>query len=177
MVPTPQSAVGTINPAVAPFLTPAAIQPFFAGFNCPPLATVNVVIDSDMFFRIRPTSMNGVVRTLLDENCEAADILGNPLPGSVFGGLTPTCSDSTLTVRMLEGDINLDCSVDIFDAGIIAFKYGSFFGSLLYDPFFDLEPKLTDFDIDIKDVQFITGRFGSTCGFAIPPQPPAAPIP
>jgi hypothetical protein len=128
-----------------------------------------------MYFRIRPTSMNGVARILLDENCEAADVLGNPLPGSISGGLTVLCEDAHVTVRRLEGDINSDCQVDLIDGQTIAFHYGAFFGSLVYDPFLDLEPKQTDFDIDIKDVQFVVGRAGlpgSTCDNPVPPQPP-----
>ncbi|HXF51246.1 MAG TPA: hypothetical protein VNM43_06160, partial [Dehalococcoidia bacterium] len=55
--------------------------------------------------------------------------------------------------------------------------------NLLYDPFFDLEPSLKDFDIDIKDVQKVFGRNGSTCQAPIPsnqtpqPAPPAGPNP
>jgi hypothetical protein len=52
----------------------------------------------------------------------------------------------------------------------IAFRYGSAFGNLLYDPWFDLEPSLKDFDVDIKDLQKVFGRNGSTCENPIPPQ-------
>ena len=142
------------------------------------LATINVQPDADMFFRIRPTKDNGVVSTLLDENCEVADIYASePWPGTLAGGLTPNCEDVTITVRMLEGDLNLDCQVNALDEQLIAQRYGSFFGLVLYDAFYDLEPKLTDFDIDIKDVQFVFGRDGSDCQSPLPNQPPIQPPP
>ena len=142
------------------------------------LATINVQPDADMFQRVRPTKDNGVVKTILDENCEVADIYASePWPGTLPGGLTPDCEDVTITVRMLEGDLNLDCQVNALDEQLIAQRYGSFFGVLLYDPFYDLEPKLTDFDIDIKDVQFVFGRDDSDCQNPLPNQPPMQPPP
>ncbi len=42
------------------------------------------------------------------------------------------------------------------------------------DPWFDLEPALKDFDIDIKDLQKVFSRDGSTCQNPLPPQPPLA---
>jgi hypothetical protein len=137
------------------------------------LATIRVSPDPDMFLRIRPTKDNGVVRTILDENCEVADIYASePWPFTLPGGLTEDCTDVTITVRMLEGDLNLDCEVNVLDQQAIAFRYGATFGLLLYDPFYDLEPKFTDFDIDIKDIQFVFGRDGSTCQAPIPNQDP-----
>ena len=59
--------------------------------------------------------------------------------------------------------LNLDCNVDVLDDQAIAFRYGSSLGLLLYDPFYDLDPKVADNDIDIKDLQFVFGRNGSTC--------------
>jgi hypothetical protein len=109
---------------------------------------------------------------ILDENCEVANTLGHPQPGSVNGGLTLECGDASITVRILEGDLNLDCSVDVADQQEIAGRYGTFFGNIFYDPWYDLEPALKDFDIDIKDVQKVFGRDGSTCEIPIPPQPP-----
>jgi uncharacterized repeat protein (TIGR01451 family) len=143
------------------------------------LKTIHLVPDSDMFLRIRPTKDNGVVSTILDENCEVADIYASePWPFTLPGGLTEDCTDLTVTVRMLEGDINLDCEVNVLDEQAIAFRYSSFFGLLLYDKFFDLEPKFADFDIDIKDLQFVFGRDGSMCQAPIPDgQTPSDPIP
>jgi hypothetical protein len=148
---------------------------------------VNLVVQPDLFSRMRPAKDNGVSTNLLDENCEAADTLGQPynqgigLHGenaSPSGGLTQFCTDASATVRMLEGDINNDCVVDVADDQSEAFRYGQFFGQLNYNRFYDLEPNISpDFDIDIKDLQTVFGRNGSTCIKPIPDQPPLNPIP
>jgi len=143
------------------------------------LVTVLFPTQTDLLERLRPTKDNGVRADLLDENCEAADTLGSPYNMGVEpngsneadnGGLTDNCTDVTFTIRMLEGDIDLDCDVDVVDDQLISFRYGATFGILTYDPFFDLEPNTTptDFDIDIKDLQFVFGRIGSTCADPIP---------
>jgi hypothetical protein len=66
--------------------------------------------------------------------------------------------------------------VNVLDEAAIAWRYGSFFGSLLYDPWYDLQPNLKDYDIDIKDLQKVWGRQGSVCEIngvgTIPPQLP-----
>lgn len=154
-------------------LTPATLDPGPSDPGPNNVAFILLTPDSDMYFRIRPTSMNGVVRILLDENCEAATELGQPFPGSVDGGLAPVCDDATVTVRILEGDLNTDCLVGIDDVQNISARFGAFFGRLDYDPWFDLEPKITDFDIDIKDVQFVAGRLFSSCTDPVPAQAPA----
>jgi uncharacterized repeat protein (TIGR01451 family) len=141
------------------------------------LKTISLTPDADMYLRIRPTKDNGVVRTIIDENCEVADIYASEPWPFTNAGLTEDCSDLTVTVRMLEGDVNLDCQVNVLDQQAIAFRYGASFGLLLYDPWYDLEPKLTDFDIDIKDLQFVFGRDGSTCQNPVPDQPPESPPP
>jgi hypothetical protein len=152
------------------------------------LVNIDWNVQPDLLERLRPTKDNGVRADLLDENCEAADILGSPYNMEVEangsnnapnGGLTDNCTDVTFTIRMLEGDIDLDCDVDVVDDQMIAFRYGATFGVLTYDPFFDLEPNTTptDFDIDIKDLQFVFGRNGSTCLSPIPDQDPQPPIP
>ena len=143
-------------------------------------AIITVCPEPDLVNRLTPGQENGVVRTLLDENCELADVLGDPLqladgtlaPGVLPGGILAVCSDFTITVRILEADLNLDCVVDVLDEQAIAFRYGAFFGNLLYDPWYDLEPALKDFDIDIKDLQKVFGRHGSECLNPIPPQDP-----
>jgi hypothetical protein len=141
------------------------------------LTTILVKPQPDLFLRLHPTKNNGVVSTIIDENCEWADILGNPMAGMVNGGLVPVCTDSTITIRMLEGDLNNDCNVDVLDEQGIAFRYGATFGLQLYNAYYDLEPQTGDFDIDIKDLQFVFGREGSTCQAPIPAQPPSAPPP
>jgi uncharacterized repeat protein (TIGR01451 family) len=152
------------------------------------MATITVKPEADLKYRMTPGNNNGLIRPLLDENCEIADPLGHPLeldlvdewgrpllaPGVVTGGLIEACDDFGITVRILEGDLNLDCSVDVQDQQAIAFRYGASFGVLLYDPWFDLEPWVKDFDIDIKDLQKVFGRDGSTCETPIPAQNPVA---
>ena len=74
-----------------------------------------------------------MVRTLLDENCELADVYGDPLAdgqgnllqGILPGGQVEACTDATITVRILEGDLNLDCAVTIIDDQMIAYRYGA----------------------------------------------------
>ena len=95
-------------------------------------AVIHVLPEADLPFRIRPGKDNGVMRRLLDENCEVADIYGDIFP-ETNAGLTPDCSDIDITVRRLEGDLDMDCDVDVIDAQRIAFRYGSFFGQLLYN--------------------------------------------
>jgi uncharacterized repeat protein (TIGR01451 family) len=152
--------------------------------NSDVLATLHIDPEIDLPFRLTPGQKNGVLRSILDENCELADIWGDPLataddpetpeneseplPGIVTGGLVDICTDLHVTTRILEGDLNMDCEVDVEDDQMIAFRYGGFFGNLLYDPWFDLEPSLKDFDIDIKDIQKVFGRNGSTCEDPLP---------
>jgi hypothetical protein len=139
------------------------------------LAEVTVHPDADLKFRLRPGNDNGVVRVILDENCELVDPLGHAVSGSIAGGLTVGCGDIAITVRILEGDLDLDCDVDLSDAQAIAQLYGMVFGLFLYDPWYDLEPNITDFDIDAKDLQKVFGRLDSDCQTPVPPQPPVAP--
>jgi len=155
-------------------------------------AKIHVTPEADLVNRLTPGNNNGVIRTLLNENCELADIWGHPLsdgtldaldreiplPGIVTGGLVQECADITITVRILEGDLNLDCKVDVTDDQAIASRYGAFFGNLMYQPWYDLEPALKDFDVDIKDLQKVFGRNWSTCASPIPAQDPQTePIP
>jgi hypothetical protein len=98
----------------------------------------------------------------------AGDADGNLLPG----GLLVTCGDATITVRILEGDLNLDCQVNIIDEQLIALRYGAVFRNPFYEAWYDLEPALKDMNIDIKDIQKVFGRNGSTCQDPVPPQPP-----
>jgi uncharacterized repeat protein (TIGR01451 family) len=144
---------------------PSGLGPFV-------MATIHVLPEPDLYIRLRPSKDNGVVTRLLDENCQWADTLGDPMSATLPGGLLPFCEDTVLTIRWLEGDINGDCEVDLLDEQSEAFRYGTFFGSLWYDDWYDLEPPLTDYDIDVKDLQFVFGRDGSTCQNPYPPQPP-----
>jgi len=129
-----------------------------------------IPLTNDLIYRgvFRPTKDNGVVTNIVDDNCEITDIYAEPMADTLPGGLTPICGDLHITVRMLEGDIDLDCDVDVVDDQALAFRYGASWGLQLYDQWFDLEPKFADQDIDIKDLQFVFGRNYSTCQAPIP---------
>ncbi len=139
------------------------------------IARLNLIPHPDLRNDIFPGNDNGVLTVIKDNGCELVDVFGHAITGSVNGGLTPVWGDLAVTVRILEGDLNLDCAVNVTDEQLIAFRYGSFFGSALYNKWFDLEPALHDLDIDIKDLQKVFGRDGSTCQLPIPPQPPLPP--
>lgn len=139
------------------------------------LASLDLIPHGDLANDIFPGNNNGVVTIIKDNGCELVDIYGHPVLGSINGGLTPVCGDLAVTVRILEGDLNLDCKVTVADEQAIASRYGGFFGSLLYSKWFDLEPATHDLDIDIKDLQKVFGRDGSTCQNPIPAQLPLGP--
>jgi len=125
---------------------------------------------NDLIYRsdFRPTKDNGIVTDIVDDNCEVTDTQGEQIQGTLPGQLTTVCSDVHITIRMLEGDMDLDCDVDVLDDQAMAFRYGAQLGLQLYDRWFDLEPKWSDDDIDIKDFQFCFGRNYSTCQAPIP---------
>jgi hypothetical protein len=139
------------------------------------LASLELIPHPDLNNDLFPGNNNGVLTVIKDNGCELVDTLGHPIPGSVNGGLTKLCRDLAVTVRILEGDLDLDCDVDVTDAQAIASHYGAFFGGLLYSKWLDLEPQFHDLDIDIKDVQKVFGRQGSTCQDPIPAQDPLPP--
>jgi hypothetical protein len=136
------------------------------------LASLNLIPHEDLADDLFPGNNNGVLTVIKDNGCELVDVFGHPVLGSVNGGLTPECGNLAVTVRILEGDLNLDCIVDVTDEQLIAYRYGAFFGSVIYSKWYDLEPELHDLDIDIKDIQKVFGRDGSTCQAPIPDQPP-----
>ncbi len=139
------------------------------------IARLNLIPHEDLKNDLIPGNDNGVVTIIKDNGCELVDVFGHPVVGSIGGGLTPVCGNLAVTVRMLEGDLDLNCIVDVQDQQAIAFRYASEFGSNLYNRFYDLEPALQDLDIDIKDIQKVFGRDGSTCQVPFQPQPPVAP--
>ena len=139
------------------------------------IASLYLVPHPDLKNDIFPGNNNGTITILKDNGCELVDIFGHPVLGSINGGLTPICGDLAVTVRILEGDLNLDCKVSVTDEQAIATRYGGFFGSLLYNKWYDLEPATHDLDIDIKDLQKVFGRDGSTCQNPIPAQLPENP--
>jgi hypothetical protein len=132
------------------------------------LASLELIPHPDLNNDLFPGNNNGVLTIIKDNGCELVDTLGHPIPGSINGGLTKLCRDLAVTVRILEGDLDLNCVVNLTDAQAIASRYGAFFGGLLYSKWYDLEPQFHDLDIDIKDIQKVFGRQGSTCQNPIP---------
>ncbi len=68
-----------------------------------------------------------------------------------------------------------DIAEVLIDEQAIAWRFGAEFGSLLYSQWYDLEPNTHDLDIDIKDLQKVFGRDGSSCQNPFPAQTPVAP--
>jgi hypothetical protein len=134
------------------------------------LADVVIKPQPDVYSQAKPNQDNGVVVQVNNVLCELADLQGHPIP--VF-----SCEDADVTIRYLEGDVEPDCEIDALDTQAVAFRWGVEKGSLIYSEFMNLEPSGTqaDNDIDIKDLQFVFGRFGSTCDAPHPPQEPVNP--
>ncbi len=93
-------------------------------------------------------SMPGIYRVILTVLTEDA----NP------SLLNPSLS-KTVIVR-LKGDVNNDCSVNIFDVGMIAFVYNSSEGDSRYNYEADLD---YDGHVIIVDVAISASEFGHTC--------------
>jgi hypothetical protein len=131
------------------------------------LATVTVYPQPDLYSQGRANQDNGNVVQIANKKCELSDDQGHPIPQFA-------CNDAEVTIRYLEGDVEPDCRITSADTQAIAFRWGSEKGSLVYNDRFNLEPGGTqaDLDIDIKDLQFVYGRFGSTCKAPWPAQVP-----
>ena len=134
------------------------------------LATVIVRPQPDVYSQAIPNQDNGVVVQLNNQKCEIADQQGHPIEHF-------SCGDADVTIRYLEGDVEPDCTVNTLDTQAIAFRWGASKGTLLFLDRFNLEPFGTqsDDDIDIKDLQAVYGRIGSTCANPHPDQPPVNP--
>ncbi len=135
-----------------------------------PLAAVLVYPQPDVYSQAKPNQDNGVVVQINNVGCDLSDEQGEAIP--IF-----SCDDADITFRYLEGDVIPDCDIGAADAQAIAFRWGSEVGSLVYKDFMNLEPSGTqaDRDIDINDLQFVFGRFGSSCADPHPPQDPVNP--
>jgi hypothetical protein len=121
---------------------------------------------------IRPTLGNGIWVRFVNDRSEAklGDELGETIAVEEVG-------NATVLVRSLEGDLNYDCGVNVIDEQAVSGRYGTHLGTWPYQSFYDLEPVLPDSDIDVKDLQFVFGRDGSTCEEPLPPQPEDTPTP
>ncbi|MCH8007941.1 MAG: hypothetical protein IIC91_03685 [Chloroflexi bacterium] len=134
------------------------------------LATVDIFPQPEIYSQAKPNQNNGVVVQINNVGCDLGDEQGHAIP--LF-----SCDDADITFRYLEGDVSPDCVVDAIDTQSIAFRWGTSKGSLIYKDFMNLEPSGTqaDNDIDINDLQFVFGRFGSTCKAPHPDQDPVNP--
>ena len=134
------------------------------------IATVDIYPQPEVYSQAKPNQNNGVVVQINNVGCDLGDEQGNAIP--LF-----SCEDADITFRYLEGDVSADCVVDAIDTQSIAFRWGTEKGSLIYKDFMNLEPSGTqsDNDIDINDLQFVFGRFGSTCKAPHPDQDPVNP--
>jgi hypothetical protein len=132
------------------------------------VAYLDAVPKADL--RLRPTLRNGISLTLLNsaQEAELTNELGAPIH-------VDTTGNADVLIRALEGDLNYDCKVNVIDDQAVSGRYGTSFGIQPYDVFFDLEPQIPDQDIDIKDLQFVYGRDGTTCEGAEQPEPSPTP--
>ena len=143
-----------------------------------PLAIISVRPQEELYSQLRPNQDNGIPVQILNQGCNLSDEQGHAIP-------VVSCEDADITFRYLEGDVSglaptggPDCNVDLADAANMAFRWGAATGNLLYSSFLDLSPSgqiKGDGRIDIKDLQFVFGRLGSTCTVPHPAQPPVNP--
>ena len=131
------------------------------------LADVDVYPQPEIYSQAKPNQDNGVVVRIHNVNCGLSDEQGHAIP--IF-----SCDDANITFRYLEGDVEPDCVIDVVDTQAVAFRWGVEKGSLIYKDFMNVEPsgQQADDDIDINDLQFVFGRFGSTCKDPHPAQGP-----
>jgi hypothetical protein len=136
------------------------------------LARIIVRPQPEAYHLIIPNQDNRLPVQILNQDCELSDNQGHPIPK--LG-----CDDSDVTLRFLEGDVVSDCAVDVLDQQALASRWLATVGNGLYNERMDLEPSglqpgvgSGDGDIDIKDIQFVFGRHGSTCTTPWPAQGP-----
>jgi hypothetical protein len=134
------------------------------------LAFIEVRPQPEEYSQIKPNQDNGNAVQINNELCKLTDLQGHAIP--VF-----SCEDADVTIRFLEGDVEPDCQVNALDTQSVAFRWGATKGGLVYNDRFNLEPSGTqaDQDIDVSDLQFVYGRFGSTCASPWPAQGPVNP--
>jgi hypothetical protein len=127
-----------------------------------------LIVEPEDGLSIRPAAGNGI-EVILDNHAPSLsmrDINDIALATGLVG-------DTRLLVRALEGDVNVDCSVDVVDGQLMAIHLGTTKGEPMYSEQYDLEPAAApDGDVDTNDMQVVWGRTGSSCAAPNPPQPP-----
>jgi len=182
---------GTVHVACAS-TGPIGVGPVFVGAQV--MANVTLTPQAFLVQSIRPNKENGDISWVKDDQVTVTNTCGQPLndgtytpfpeecqgvplqgvgPGGVLEG-NPNGGESVQTIRRLEGDVTKDCSVNVADMQLEASKFGMSIGNLLYNVFYDVNSPLQhgDGEIDINDIQFVYGRFGSECSLPIPAQNP-----
>lgn len=130
------------------------------------LAVLRLRATVDDYTIIIPGQENGITANLVLQSCRLIDTLNKTIKSDV-------CGNAAVIVRYLEGDVEADCEVNVFDQQQVAFRWGARLGHLLYEPRFDFDPSVfPDGDIDAMDLQFVSGRHLSTCTEPVPSQPP-----
>ena len=86
------------------------------------LATLIVRPQPELYSQIRANQDNGITVQLLDQGCELADLQGHAI-------MLYSCDDADVTIRFLEGDVEPDCQVNVFDTQSVAFRWGATKGS------------------------------------------------
>ncbi len=81
-------------------------------------------------------------------------------PLLALSALLPLAGRPTHAATPLVGDVNGDCAVNILDLSMIARRYLTAQGSLLYAPIYDLNG---DGVINILDLQIVAARMGTRC--------------
>jgi hypothetical protein len=128
----------------------------------------------DVYSQMKANNGNGVPAGLTNVGCKLGDEQGDPIAPAQGAA---TCTDAHITIRYLEGDVEPNCSVDTADTQAIAFRWNSSKGNLLYRDRLNVQPSppFKDNDIDVMDIQFVYGRFGSNCEDPHPVQAPVNP--
>lgn len=148
----------------------SGVQPAPTGSGV--LANVTIAPKPQVDVALRAAAVNGGVLALqiAPAGTQLRTQSGAALPLMQLG-------EGAIAIRALEGDVNKDCAIDLADVQQMVSRYASSFGDVLYQSQYDVEPQMPDSDVDIRDVQFVYGRLGSTCASPLPAQPPSPPSP
>lgn len=81
-------------------------------------------------------------------------------PLLALSALLPLAGRPARAASPLVGDVNGDCTVNILDLAMVARRYLTAQGSLLYAPMYDLNG---DGVINILDLELVAARMGTRC--------------